>query len=124
MERFVEQNELANHQYKLLQTVPGIGKQTAMALLVVTNGFTRLTESRKLSCYAGLAPSPYSSGSSVKGRTKISKMGDMKLKVLLNLSAWNAVRSINDFKDYFKRKVSEGKHKIKTVRRAASGERR
>jgi len=115
MEQLVEQNELANRQYQLLKTVPGIGKQTAVALIVVTNGFTRLTESRKLSCYAGLAPFPYSSGSSVKGRTKVSKMGDMKLKVLLNLSAWNAIRSIPALKDYFKRKVSEGKHKLSVI---------
>jgi transposase len=115
MEQLVEQSDLANHQYQLLKTVPGIGKQTAIALIVVTNGFTRLTESRKLSCYAGLAPFPYSSGSSVKGRTKVSKMGDMKLKVLLNLSAWNAIRSITAFKDYFNRKVSQGKHKMSVI---------
>jgi transposase len=115
MEQLLQNNEEANHQYKLLKTVPGIGKQTAMALIVVTNGFTRLTENRKLSCYAGLAPFPYQSGSSVKGRTKVSKMGDMKLKVLLNLSAWNAIRSITAFKDYFKRKVAEGKHKLSVI---------
>jgi transposase len=115
MEQLLQKNEVARHQYDLLKTVPGIGKQTAMALIVVTNGFTRLTESRKLSCYAGLAPFPYSSGSSVKGRTKVSKMGDMKLKVLLNLSAWNAIRSITAFKDYFKRKVDQGKHKLSVI---------
>jgi transposase len=115
MEQLIEQNELANHQYELLKTVPGIGKQTAMALIIVTNGFTRLTESRKLSCYSGLAPFPYQSGSSVKGRTRVSKMGDKKLKVLLNLSAWNAIRSITAFKDYFNRKVSEGKHKMSVI---------
>lgn len=115
MEQLIEQNELANHQYELLKTVPGIGKQTAIALIIVTNGFTRLTESRKLSCYSGLAPFPYQSGSSVKGRTRVSKMGDKKLKVLLNLSAWNAIRSITAFKEYFKRKVSEGKHKMSVI---------
>lgn len=112
MEHVVEQSKNTKHQYELLQTVPGIGKQTAIALLVVTDGFTRLMESRKLSCYAGVAPFPYQSGSSVKGRTRISKMGDMKLKVLLNLSAWNAIRSITAFKDYFNRKVAEGKHQM------------
>jgi transposase len=115
MEQVLGQNNRARHQYDLLKTVPGIGKQTAMALIIVTNGFTRLTESRKLSCYSGLAPFPYSSGSSVKGRTKVSKMGDKKLKVLLNLSAWNAIRSIKAFKDYFNRKVSEGKHKMSVI---------
>jgi transposase len=115
MEQLVAQNETAQNQYDLLRTVPGIGKQTAIALIVVTNSFTRLTESRKLSCYTGLAPFPFSSGSSVKGKTKVSKMGDLKLKKLLNLSAWNAIRSITAFKDYFNRKVSEGKHKMSVI---------
>jgi len=115
MEHMIIKNESANQQYELLKTVPGIGKQTAMALIIVTNGFTRLTETRKLSCYSGLAPFPFSSGSSVKGRTTVSKMGDKKLKVLLNLSAWNAIRSITPFKDYFNRKVSEGKHKMSVI---------
>jgi len=115
MEQLLNQNDRARHQYNLLKTVPGIGKQTAMALIIVTNGFTRLTESRKLSCYSGLAPFPYQSGSSVKGRTRVSKMGDKKLKVLLNLSAWNAIRSITAFKEYFNRKVSEGKHKMSVI---------
>jgi transposase len=115
MEQMIIKNESANQQYELLKTVPGIGKQTAMALIIVTSGFTRLTETRKLSCYSGLAPFPFSSGSSVKGRTKVSKMGDKKLKVLLNLSAWNAIRSITAFKDYFNRKVSEGKHKMSVI---------
>jgi transposase len=115
MEQLIVQNESAVQQYELLKTVPGIGKQTAIALIIVTNGFTRLTETRKLSCYSGLAPFPYSSGSSVKGKTKVSKMGDKKLKVLLNLSAWNAIRSITAFKDYFNRKVSEGKHKMSVI---------
>lgn len=115
MENLIMNDDRYKQQFELLKTVPGIGKQTAIALILTTKGFTRLTESRKLSCYAGLAPFPYSSGSSVKGRTKISKMGDMKLKALLNLSAWNAIRAIPALKEYYQRKVSEGKHKLSAI---------
>lgn len=115
MEKLVSQNGSYQNQYDLLKTVPGIGKQTGIALIIVTRGFTRLTESRKLSCYAGLAPFPYRSGSSIKGRTKVSKMGDMKLKCLLNLSAWNAIRSIPALKEYYIKKVAVGKHKLSVI---------
>jgi hypothetical protein len=47
MEQMIIKNESANQQYELLKTVPGIGKQTAMALIIVTNGFTRLTENQE-----------------------------------------------------------------------------
>lgn len=115
MEQLIMKDDRYKQQFELLKTVPGIGKQTAIALILVTKGFTRLTESRKLSCFAGLAPFPYISGSSVKGRTKISKMGDMKLKSLINLSAWNAIRAIPSLKEYYQRKVSEGKHKLSAI---------
>ena len=115
MEKLIMTDDRFKQQFELLKTVPGIGRQTAIALILTTKGFTRLTQSRKLSCYAGLAPFPYTSGSSVKGRTKISKMGDMKLKSLLNLSAWNAIRAIPSLKDYYQRKVSEGKHKLSAI---------
>lgn len=115
MEKLIMNDNNFKQQFELLKTVPGIGKQTAIALILTTKGFTRLTESRKLSCYAGLAPFPYKSGSSVRGRTKISKMGDMKLKSLLNLSAWNAIRAIPSLKEYYQRKVKEGKHKLSAI---------
>jgi transposase len=115
MENLIMIDHRYKQQFELLKTVPGIGRQTAIALILTTKGFTRLTESRKLSCYAGLAPFPYRSGSSVRGRTKISKMGDMKLKSLLNLSAWNAIRSVPTLKEYYQRKVAEGKHKLSAI---------
>ena len=110
----LQDTELAR-QYRLLTSVPGIGLQTAVALIVTTRGFTRLTEKRKLSCYSGTAPFPYRSGSSVKGRDRISKMGDMRIKTLLNMSAWNAIRSVPGLKEFYLRKVQEGKSKLSVI---------
>lgn len=115
MEKLVQQSPTASQQFALLNTVPGVGKQTAIALIVVTQGFTRLTDCKKLSCYAGMAPFPYSSGSSVRGRSRISKMGNMKLKVMMNLSAWNAIRSVAELKEYYQKKVGQGKNKMSVI---------
>lgn len=102
-------------QYKLLQSVPGVGKVVATNLLITTKGFSTLTDPRKLACYIGIAPFPYSSGSSIKFRNRVSKLGDQKLKTLINLSAWNAIRSITSLKSYFERKVAQGKHKMSVI---------
>jgi transposase len=115
MESILRFSHKLKQQAELLKSIPGIGPQTALALIISTEGFSRLTDKRKLSCYAGLAPFPYSSGSSIKGKNKISKMGNMKLKALLNLSAWNAVRCIPTLKQYYERKVAEGKHKLSAI---------
>lgn len=115
MENLIRKDPSLLQQFELLKSIPGIGKQTAIALIVVTKGFTRLTESRKLSCYAGLAPFPHRSGSSIKSKDRVSRIGDMKLKVLLNLSAWNAIRSVKALKEYYERKVAQGKHKLSVI---------
>jgi len=115
MEQLIRENHLFLRQYQLLQTVSGIGKQTAIALIIITDGFSRLTDARKLSCFAGVAPFPYSSGSSIKGRNRVSKMGNMKLKTLLNMCAWNAIRATGDLKAYYERKLAEGKHKLSII---------
>jgi transposase len=102
-------------QYKLIQSVPGIGKVVATRLLITTKAFTQLTEARKLACFMGIAPFPYQSGSSIKYKNRVSKLGDQKLKSLLNMSAWNAIRSVPTLKAYFERQVAKGKHKMSVI---------
>lgn len=101
--------------HKLIQSVPGIGKVVATRLLITTKAFTNLTDPKKLACYMGIAPFPYQSGSSIKYKNKISKLGDQKLKSLFTLSAWNAIRSVPALKSYYERKISQGKNKLSVI---------
>lgn len=57
--------------FKLIQTVKGIGAVIARYIIVYTDNFTRFTDPKKFACYAGIAPFEYSSGSSIRGRTKV-----------------------------------------------------
>jgi len=102
-------------QYRLIQSVPGIGKIVATRLLITTKAFTHLTNPKKLACYMGVAPFPYQSGSSIKYKNRVSKLGDQKLKSVLSLSAWNAIRSVPALKAYFERKIGQGKHKMSVI---------
>lgn len=77
-------------QLKLLQTIPGIGQKTAIQLLMVTDGFARFDSARKLASYVGICPRVWESGSSVKGRGSISKMGCPQLRKLLYMCSWTA----------------------------------
>jgi len=58
-----------------IETIPGLGKKTSIMLLVLTDGFERFTSSGELCSYAGLTPTIRQSGSSVRGKARISKMG-------------------------------------------------
>lgn len=101
--------------YKLITSVVGIGFVTAINLIVHTNGFTILKDSRKLACYCGVAPFEYSSGSSVRGKTKVHYMANKKLKCNLHMASLTAVKTDADLKAYYERKVAEGKNKMSVL---------
>ena len=101
----------------LLMSIPGVGRQTALFMLIFTGNFTRFDEPKKLASYAGVAPFAYESGTSVRGRTAVSQMANMKLKHLLHMAALGAVRSTGEMKQYFEPvrrcgKVAAGKRKM------------
>lgn len=76
--------------FEQLKSIPGIGKRTAMLLIVITDGFTRFETSKQLVGYIGLCPRIYDSGTSVKGKQKICKMGMSQMRALLYLCAMQA----------------------------------
>lgn len=101
--------------YKLITSVVGIGFVTAINLLIHTNGFTVLRDTRKLACYCGVAPFEYSSGSSIRGKTKVHYMANKKLKCNLHMASLSAIKLDADIKAYYERKVTEGKHKMSVL---------
>ena len=97
---------------KRICSVPGVGPVLSTALIITTNGFKRLTHAAALSCYAGVVPFEYSSGSSIYRKPKVSSMGDKDLKKLLHLAALSVIRLPGELREYYLRKVAEGKNKM------------
>jgi transposase len=85
--QIVDNDENLKQLYKLITSVVGIGFVTAINLIVYTNAFTVLKETRKLACYCGVAPFEYSSGSSIRGKTKVHYMANKKLKCNLHMAS-------------------------------------
>jgi len=111
----VNGDENLKQLYKLITSVVGIGFVTAINLLIYTNGFTVMKDARKLACYCGVAPFEYSSGTSVRGRTKVHFMANKKLKCNLHMASLSAVKLDADLKTYYERKVAEGKSKLSVL---------
>jgi transposase len=101
--------------YELVLSVKGVGKVLAAMLLVYTHGFTRLTDSRKLACYSGVAPFAYESGTSVRGRTGVSSFANNELKKVLHMAAISSVQHNPDLQAYYQRRVQEGKNKMSVI---------
>jgi transposase len=111
----ISQDQGLSANYKLLLTIKGIGPVTAAYMLACTENFSRFANSRKFSCYAGLAPFEHSSGSSIRGKQRVSHYANKKAKCLLNLSALVAVRFNPELKAYYQKRVAEGKNKMSVL---------
>jgi transposase len=92
-------------------TIPGVGKLTAIIVLAETNGFELIRNKRQLVSYAGLDVRLKDSGTSVKGKPKISKKGNRHLRKAMHMPALAAMRFNEQHKAVFVRLVS--KHGIK-----------
>jgi transposase len=101
--------------FKLATSVPGIGKITAMYMLYCTNEFTLYLNPKKLACYCGIAPFEHTSGTSIRGKTRVSHFANKKLKKLLHLVALSTLKKNKDLSAYYVRKLSEGKGKMLVI---------
>lgn len=108
----VNEDEHLKNLFKIVTSVVGIGFVTAINLIIHTNGFTMMNDTRKLACYCGVAPFEYSSGSSIKFKTRVHYMANKKLKCNLHMASLTAVKLDPDLKAYYERKVEEGKNKM------------
>lgn len=99
----------------LLRSIKGVGWIVAAYMISFTGNFKRFSNARKFNCYAGLAPFPYQSGSSIRGRSRVSHLANKEAKTILNLAACCAIRYDDELREYYQKRVAEGKRKMSCV---------
>ena len=98
-------------QLTLLKGIPGLGTKTALFLIVITDGFEKFETSNQLCSFVGITPTIRQSGSSVRGKSRISKVGNQKLRNLLFLCAFSACKHNKACREIYQRLVNKGKSK-------------
>lgn len=106
----VSEKESLSQDCKNLQSIPGIGKITAIAILAEIPEFPSLESARQLASYAGLTPSHRTSGISVRGKSCLSKIGSSSLRKALYFPAITP-KNHNPMLQQFAQKLEKkGKH--------------
>lgn len=92
-----------------LTSIPGIGMKTAVMLIVITDNFKKFKHYKQLIAFVGFSPRIYESGSSVRGRSSICKMGKSQIRKLLYMCSWSAKRWNKRCKEMYERLIQNGK---------------
>jgi transposase len=114
IQNLIDNDEVLSNQHKLLRSIDGIGERTAIKMIVTTNAFRDFDDHRKFACHAGVAPFQYTSGSSIRSKSRVSNRADKSIKSLLHMAAVVVATRKKDgeLRDYYLRKVEEGKNKM------------
>lgn len=105
----LQEDDELQRKSKLIQSVPGIGQQIAAYVLIVSRGMESFATAREFACYSGCAPFEHTSGTSIRGKTKVHFLANRKMKMLLHMAAMNAITFNEELKAYYQRKIAEGK---------------
>jgi transposase len=113
-------NHIDNHprlkrQRELLDSIPGIAETTAATLLAEVPDISQYKSARQVAAFAGLVPRERQSGSSVRGRVRLSKIGNARLRKALYFPAVTALRCSPFFQQWAEGLRQRGKSKMAVI---------
>ena len=102
-------------QRELLDSIPGIGEATAAVLLAEVPDIKEYRSARRVAAFAGLVPRERQSGSSIRGRVRLSKIGSSRLRKALYFPAITALRCSPFFQQWAEGLRQRGKSKMSVI---------
>jgi len=107
-------------EYALLKSIPGIGLKTSAMIIAVFDSFKTFQNAKQVCSFAGIAPNPYQSGTSVRGRGRISKRGNPLARKIIYMGALSATTHNPLVRAQYQRLVENGKPKMLAMVAAAN----
>ena len=100
---------------ELLRSIKGIGPITAMAILAEAGDLRRFRRGRQLTAFLGVSPKRYESGSSVRGKTRMCRVGGTHIRPVLYMAAVSVTRRACPLGDFYRRLVEAGKPEMVAI---------
>jgi len=113
VQEHIEQHPELKEKQTLLISIPGIGKLTAAMILGEMPQLDNLRSARKAAAQCGITPAHRRSGKSVRGRPRLSKIGNARMRKILYMPALAAMRFNPVVRDFCRRLLENDQHKSK-----------
>lgn len=114
IEELIKSDPELAYLFDIIISVKGINTITAAEIIITTNEFKDIDDPKKFGSYAGCVPFEQSSGKR-KGKARVSSIANKKLKTLLHLAALSAIQWCKELREYYDRKVDEGKNRMLVI---------
>lgn len=111
----IKSDSQISRMYDVLMSIEGVGKITAVMFIICTNAFTLFSCAKKFACYAGVVPFENKSGTSIRGKSRVSNFSNKEMKTALHMCAVSSCQRDGDLGEYYRRKTSEGKNKMSVI---------
>lgn len=111
----IKSDNKLNNLFQIVTSVRGIGEVVGTQMIITTNEFKDFNCPKKYACYAGVAPFEHTSGTSIKGRPRLSRKANMGMKALLHMAALVSIQCNEELKAFYERRVKEGKSKMSVL---------
>lgn len=105
----IKSDDEISKNYSLITTIIGISIVNATIMILCTNNFKGIDNPRSFACYCGVAPFEHKSGTSIRGKTRVSHLANKNVKAYLTKAAESSIAHDPGMRQYYKRKINEGK---------------
>lgn len=112
LKQIIEANEKIKINYILLTSIKGIGMVNALMTIAYTENFISFSDGRSYAVYAGVVPFDHSSGTSIRGRKRVSHLANKELKSELTQAARSAMKWDKELKEYAERKLEKKEYGV------------
>lgn len=100
----INSDERMKFNYGIITSIKGVGQVNAWMMIAYTENFTSFPDARKFAVYAGIMPFEHTSGTSIRGRKRVSHLANKEVKQELNQAAKSAIIHDPDIRAYAERK--------------------
>ena len=110
IKELLEKEDSLYTNFKLINTIKGIGFENSIMILILTDNFTLFSDPRKFACYSGVVPFKNETGTSKKGKEKVSSIANKNMKRLISNAACSAIQHDKKMREYYQKKIAQGKN--------------
>jgi len=104
-----------SEQFGILTKIPGVAQRSAILLLTELAVLDPTMTVKQIVGHAGLDPREYESGTSVQKPSRISKLGNARLRAILYMNAITAIRHDRGARLFYAQLLVRGKKRMQAI---------